>query len=85
MRDAVEAQLEEENPEAVLLEGFDDALIGIARRNGLSVAAYSEEKCLEVLMAQGMEREGAIDYFENNVAGSWMGDGTPIIVGVPVC
>lgn len=85
MRDAIEAQLEEENPEAVLLEGFDEALIGIARRSGLSVAAYSEEKCLEVLMAQGMDREGAIDYFENNVAGSWVGDGTPIIVGVPVC
>jgi len=31
-------------------------------------------------MAQGMTEEEAIDYFEVNVVGSWMGEETPIFI-----
>lgn len=73
-------QLEEENPEALTIDGFDTAFIGVARRLGQpSVAAYDYDKCIKVLM-KDMPYEEAVEYFDFNVAGTWMGQDTPIIL-----
>jgi hypothetical protein len=44
---------------------------------------YDEEECIEVLMSQDMDRETAIEYFEFNVVGAWVGDKTPLFMGPP--
>ncbi len=71
-------QLEE--ADAVLADGFDDALIGIAHRASKpSVAIYERAKCLTILMEQdGMSYERAVEFFEFNVVGAWAGPGTPV-------
>ena len=62
-------------------DGFDEAVIGIAERCGSEqVIAYDAEKCLDILMAQGMEEHEAIDYFNYNVAGAHVGDRTPVFI-----
>jgi hypothetical protein len=36
-----------------------------------------KQKCIEILMRDGSDREEAEEYFECNAAGAWVGDGTP--------
>jgi len=65
----------------VLADGFEEAFIGVAERFGFSepVAVYDYDKCVEILMGpEGMSMEGAIEYFEYNVLGAWVGEQTPI-------
>jgi hypothetical protein len=75
--------LDEEALEGLLTaDGFDDALIGIGERINLdSVAVYDVDKCIDILMSRdGMSREEAVEFFDFNVKGSWVGEKTPIWV-----
>lgn len=74
--------LSEENPDALLADGFEKAFVGIARRCGQpSLAVYSIRLCIRVLMDRdGMSYEEAVEFFEYNVVGAWMGPMTPIFL-----
>ncbi len=66
--------------EALLADGFEDALIGYVTRFGFTtpVALYDQDKCIEILMERdGMTYEGAVEFFEFNTLGAWVGEGTP--------
>lgn len=63
--------------EIMLADGFADAFLGIGRQFGKPIAVYSRSKCIEVLM-RDMDEEQAEEHFEFNVAGSWVGESTPI-------
>ena len=71
-----------EEAEALLLdpqEDFEHCLIGVARRFSAVVALYDQAKVLEVYRKRdGMTHEGAIEFFEFNTVGAWMGEGTPV-------
>jgi hypothetical protein len=73
-------RLSEENEEAQLYNGYEDALIGIARRfHGPSVALYDREHCIRILVERdGMSEEEADEFFEFNTQGCWSGEGTPV-------
>ena len=58
-------------------DGFESAVIGVVRRFSDTFILLDEEKCIELLEADGMAFEEAIDYFEFIVIGAWMGQGTP--------
>lgn len=60
--------LTEENPDALLLDGFEAAFIGVARRCGQpSLAVYDRDRCLRILMARdGLTEEEAEEYFSYN-------------------
>ena len=69
----------------LFVDGFEDAIIGISERIGRDpIVAYDRDKCIEIL-ANTMEPTDddddpytmAIEYFDFNVIGAWMGDGTP--------
>ena len=79
-RQEVQSILAEENPEALFYDGFDEAIIGIARRSGMAVVAYDQNRCYQKLIADGMSFEEAADYFEFNVIGSYLGEHTPVFV-----
>jgi len=69
------------NPEAMLCDGLDFALIGVARRKMSDpLAAYSVKKILDAYMNEGMEYEEAREYFEFNVVDALVGSGTPVFV-----
>ena len=76
--------LEEINPEALLADGFEDAYIGVCEVfNRPPLAAYDRDRCIEILMERdGMTDEEAQEYFEYNVAGSWVGDNTPVYISL---
>ena len=56
-------------------DGFDEAIIGVDETTMRLI--YSVKKCIEILM-RDMSEEDAIDYFNFNVSGSYMGEKTPI-------
>ena len=94
-REEVEELLADSNPEALFMDGFDDAIIGIAERPNLGpIVAYDEEKIIDILIAQmepdlddldgrdefDVKVEMAFDYYGYNIKSTWMGENTPIIL-----
>ena len=78
--------LEDENPEALLYDDMDEALIGVYRgdlaRQDMqegSIAVYSYVKYIEIL-SRDMSEEEAVEYFDFNVAGGYIGKYQPIII-----
>jgi hypothetical protein len=73
----LEKILEQYQDEEILIaDGFDDAVIGIEVSSMRLI--YSVEKCLDILMKQGMDITESVEYFEFNVSGSYAGEKTPI-------
>ena len=63
--------------EFLIADGFDDAVIGVDY--GSSRLIYSCKKCIEILIEQEeMTAEDAIEHFQYNVAGAYVGEKTPI-------
>jgi len=81
MFERIKEKLAEENPDAMLADGFEDALIGIARQGpGRVLACYDRNKCIQILVEGGCTEEEAEDHFCYNVQGSYVGDDTPIFL-----
>ena len=64
-----------EDEEFLKADGFDDAIIGVDESTMRLI--YSVSKCIEILR-KDMDEEDAIEYFDFNVSGSYMGEKTPI-------
>lgn len=75
-------EIAEINPDALLCDGFDDAIIGMAERINLEpIVAYSVEKILDIMIKRdGMTYEEALEYYDYNIAGAWMGEHTPVFI-----
>ena len=77
-------------PEAVedgllLADGFEEAFIGTGRRlcscGSNTVAVYDVDECIAVLMRRDkMSYEEAVEFFEFNVSGAYVGPRTPMFV-----
>ena len=82
--DEVLGILEMENPDAQLLEPrgqYDAFIVGIGHRfNEGPLAMYSIERILGVLEADGMTGEEAVEWYDYNIVGASVGEGTPIFV-----
>ena len=64
--------------EAMTLDGFDGCDIGLCVRFGQPpIVIYSRRQCIERLMEDNMTEEDAEEFFEYNVIGAWVGEGTP--------
>ena len=69
------------DPETLLADGFEEALIGYGTRFSYGVAVYSTSKCLDILMERdGMTYEEAMEYFTFNVTGAYVGENTPVFL-----
>lgn len=68
--------------EIMVMDGFEEAFIGLSLRCGQpTLASYSWEKMVDVLMDRdGMEYDEAVEYISYNCLGAWMGELTPSIV-----
>jgi len=84
--EAVRDYLEDVNPEAMLFDGFEDALVGTCDRfNQPTLAAY--DKCIEILAKDMTTVDDdddpytmAVEYFDFNVIGAYIGDSTPVFI-----
>ena len=61
---------------------FEPAILGIAHRFGMQpVVTYDYRKVIDIF-AEDMSHEEAQEYFDFNVIGAWLGEGTPIFIEV---
>ena len=70
------------NEEALLANGFEDAIIGVAERcSQPALVVYDIERCIEILVERdGMDLDGATECFEYNTLGAWFGENTPLFL-----
>jgi len=61
------------------VDGYDDCIVGLVERFGMEpVLCYDKEKIVAKIIADGgLPFEQAIEHFEYNIVGSWVGKGTP--------
>jgi len=61
-------------------DGLDDAIIGVGERCGQPpVVVYNVTKVLEILEHRdGMTPDEAVEFFDFNIVGAWMGWATPV-------
>ena len=66
----------------LLADGFEGAFIGVSTRCGQpTLAVYDANKCLQILIDRDdMTHEEALEYFNFNVIGAWVGDETPLFL-----
>ena len=68
----------------LLADGYEDAFMGMVEGWGPdgsqeAVSVYDKEKCIRILMDRdGMTLEDAIEFFEINTLGAYVGEGTPV-------
>ena len=65
----------EYNPEAMLTDGHDYAIMGYTSDGRV---VYSADQIIGGLMNEGMTEEEAIEFFDFNIAGAFVGEFTPI-------
>lgn len=72
-------KISEEYPELLTADGFDKAIVGVVHRMNTMAVCYDKNKVIEILM-EDMSYEDAIEYFEYNIAGAWVGESTPFFL-----
>lgn len=77
--------LGELNEEGVVYHGIENALVGWAERFGMPpVAIYDYDKTIACLMEQNSDAddpyEAAIEWYDVNTLGGWVGESTPIFI-----
>lgn len=63
-------------------EYFDEAIIGVASSaSGVIAVAYSEPQIIKLLVQHDkMDPDEALEYYQFNILGSFMGESTPIFI-----
>ena len=69
----------DDEPNILFAEGFDEAIAGVVWDGERTRVVYDTELILELLMGRSeMSYEAAVEYFDYNIAGSYMGEYTPL-------
>lgn len=67
--------------EGLTADGFSSALVGLVEGwfsgGRRTVALYDYARCVEILEAEGMDRDEAEETMEINVCGAYVGEHTP--------
>ena len=81
-REDIQKYLEDIGEQALLMDGFEHAIIGFSQRiNEPLLAVYNHDLMIQTLMQRdGMTYDEADEYIEYNCIGAWVGEQTPIIV-----
>jgi len=73
-------QMQDMNPDALKMDGYDDCIAGIVLGYKGSCLLYDMGKVIDKMMADGMTEDEAYEYFDYNVLGAWMGEFTPLFL-----
>ena len=79
MKDKIEKFCVENEIDVLFADGFDDAIIGVGRSFDKYKVIYDKSKVIKKLM-EDMTCEEAEEYFEYNIIGAYVGDGTPMFL-----
>ena len=63
------------------VDGFEDCIVGnVERFNMDPVFCYDYDKVITKMVKSGMTEEQAVEYYEYNMLGAWVGEGTPVFL-----
>ena len=69
----------DDEPNILFAEGFDEAIAGVVWDGERTRVVYDMELILELLMGRSeMTYDEAVEYFDFNIAGFYMGEYTPL-------
>ena len=78
---------EERYPDLMMLEPrefFDEAIVGVVERINLTAFCYDTQKVLEIVekrvYGEGCSPEEALEHFEFNIRGSYVGEHSPVFL-----
>tara|TARA_Y100001963_G_scaffold152033_1_gene236060 strand:+ start:233 stop:661 length:429 start_codon:yes stop_codon:yes gene_type:complete len=78
---------EERYPDLMMLEPrefFDEAIVGVVGRINLTAFCYDTEKVLDIVekrvYGEGCSPEEALEHFEFNIRGSYVGEHSPVFL-----
>jgi hypothetical protein len=69
---------------AVILKGFDHAVVGFAQRCGWEepVIVYDRDVVISTLVDSGMNEDRALKYYNEKIMGVDWGDGSPVFIQI---
>jgi len=77
----IDAWADQAELELLCADGFDDAILGIGQQFNTYFVVYDRTKVIDTLMARdGMSEEEAVEWYEVNIVGAWVGTSTPCFV-----
>lgn len=80
-RELAEEQLLGLNPDALFMDGLNEAIVGIASQyTKPHLVVYSEQRIIAQLMRDGMSEGDAWEHYYHNIADAWVGENTPLIL-----
>jgi len=65
------------NEEILIMNGFEEAFLGVAVQFDKHIPIFCKNKCISILMDQDMSYEDAVEFFDFNVQNAWHGENTP--------
>lgn len=81
MREEIEQWLEPIGRETIFVDGFDMAIMGITEVDEGYKVCYDIGRILELLVLEhDMDEQEAIEYYDFNIGGAYVGPLTPIFV-----
>ena len=75
LKEKLDEHLEDDS--VLIADGFDDAFVGIARQFGTPFAVYDRQKCIDILIANGMSEVEAEEHFKFNIECAYAGENSP--------
>lgn len=73
-------KVEQINPEAIIWDGLDEAIIGYGGAFDQCVLIYLRSTILRLLMQKNQwSRAEAVEWYEYNIKGGYLGPHTPIV------
>lgn len=76
MREKIEIFCKNNELEVLFLDNFDEAIICLIKSFNIYKILYDTNKILSIL-SKDMTEEDAIEFFEYNIIGSYVGESTP--------
>jgi len=81
IRDQIVEDYGEDAETMLFADGFDDAIVGVGNVFGGKLCAiYDTDLVLKQCMKDGMKYDEALEYFDFNIAGAYVGEQTPIFI-----
>jgi hypothetical protein len=81
-RDTIRDTIAENNPEALFADGWDECILGVCYNPGRgNLVVYDGDAMIDLMITRDeMSYEEAVEYFEFNIEGAWVGERTPIFL-----
>lgn len=79
----IDALAENYDHEIRRLDGFDSCCLGLVERFGMEpVLLYDRTAIVALLVERGLDPDAAEEFFQTQMLGAWVGDGTPAFLTV---